>query len=176
MCKIFDNFEKTEKLQQDRKKTFSRKNAEWLNKDFVLLLEVLENAFENLPITSSVGQPQTSFKQSSKRSKRRGSTTAKEHETTALTYAAQMNLWAEGKVYDAKLIAEALHITLRRARRIREAWQKINFVVQHTPDEAFSLFIETKLTKSHYTIRMQAKQKKADIYPNYLKLRAAKQE
>jgi hypothetical protein len=70
-CKIFNNFEKKEKYEQERK-TFSRKkNAEWLNKRFVSVLEVFENALENLPVTSSVGQSQKSFEQSSERSKRR---------------------------------------------------------------------------------------------------------
>ena len=55
-------------------KYFLEKNADWLNKDSVLLLEVFENSLENLLI-SSLGQQQTSFEQSSERSKRREEST-----------------------------------------------------------------------------------------------------
>jgi len=44
-------------------------------------------------------------------------------------------------------------------------------MVLHSTDEALSLFIEMKLTKSQYMVRRQAQQKTAHIYPSYPKLR-----
>jgi len=42
------------------------------------------------------------------------------------------------------LTGEALDTTPRRARRIREASQRMNVTVLHTPDEALSLFTKKK--------------------------------
>jgi hypothetical protein len=55
-----------------------------LNKDFLLLPEVFANVLENLPSASGVGRPQTLFKQSSERTKRRKTQQLrKEHKTEA---------------------------------------------------------------------------------------------
>jgi hypothetical protein len=87
-----------------------------------------------------------------------------------------MNLRREGNRDAAKLNSEALDTTPTRATKIRKVWQKINVMVPYIPDEAFSLFIETKLTNSQYMeIRRQAK-KERTFYPNYHKLTAAKEE
>ena len=88
-----------------------------------------------------------------------------------------MSLRSAGKTDAAQLLKEAVDTTPTRATRIRKAWQKRSTVESYTPEEALSLFIETKLTKSQYMkIKTQARLKGANIYPNYQKLKAAKEQ
>ncbi|KAF2905743.1 hypothetical protein ILUMI_00433 [Ignelater luminosus] len=132
-----------------------------------------------MPSSSGVRRLQKTFLESSKRTKRRiTEELQKHHETQKLTYAAHMSLRSAGETDAAKLMNEALDTTPTTATRIRKAWlQQKETIVTYTPEKTLSLFIETKLTKNHYMkIRTQAKLKNADIYPNYHKLRAAKEQ
>jgi hypothetical protein len=88
-----------------------------------------------------------------------------------------MNLRSAGHKDSAKLFYEAVETTPTRPSRMREAWTKSNEdqIKPYTSDEALALFIDTRLTKSQpVKIRVQAKARKADIYPSYHKVQAAK--
>ena len=64
---IFRRWESNNSIE----KYFVEQNSKRLNKDFVLLPKVLLSTSQDLPITSPLGRPQTSYEQSSERSIRR---------------------------------------------------------------------------------------------------------
>lgn len=157
---------------------FERKNAEWLNGDFKFPKIAEDLPDINQPSTSRSGRPKLSFEESSERSKRRKTKDlAGKHGRQQLTHAVQVSLKSAGEKDAAKLVKEALQTTPTRSSKIAEAWmKKQKTVVPYTPDEALSLFVETKMTKSQYLkIRLGAKSRRVNIYPNYHKLRVAKE-
>jgi len=94
--------------------------------------------------------------------------------TEELVYAAQLSLKESGNANASKLLKESTCTTSTRALKIQTAnttFQNIKLVQIYSEEEALALIIDAKLTKSQYTlIRLQAKQKNANIYPAYNKV------
>lgn len=95
-----------------------------------------------------------------------------------LVYATQISLKDHGKNDESKLLKESTSTTPTRAHKIRNAYKNLttlNEIVPYSEDEALALVMDVKLTKSQYIlIRLQAKNKKAHLYPSYNNVRVAK--
>lgn len=150
---------------------FEKLNNDWLQKSF-------QPPDIHLPNTSS-GRPKIPFSSVSEKTKRRRTELLRKSiDVNELTYAAQVSLKEHGKEDEGKLLKEATTTTPTRAHKIRNAYKKsvtLKEIKPYSVDEALALVIDTKLTKSQYTlIRLQAKNKNANLYPSYNNVREAK--
>lgn len=121
-----------------------------------------------------------SFSEASDRTKRR-----KTEELRATTpsnqiyFAAKVALQKEGKRAAAKLLEEATTASNDTPIKILNVYRKslkgTDKVVRFTEDEALAHMIKCRLTKESYKItRLAMKERKADVFPSYDKIRAAK--
>lgn len=167
------------------KNNFLSKYSTWLHKEVIITLPApptpLEAAGEVAelprPSTSRAGRPAKDYKLSSDRSKRRKtSELIKNISTPEITHAAKMKLRSTGQHTAAKLVEEAIETTPTRAIKIREAWKrKGTSPIPFSADRALSLLVDCKSSRKTYEIhRMFAKANRANIYPPYYKVQAAK--
>ncbi|XP_025411419.1 uncharacterized protein LOC112684234 [Sipha flava] len=147
----------------------------WLNKKFIF-----SEVSKSLPM-SHVGRPKVLFSKACDKTKRHKTQTLRtSNSTEELVYAAQLSLKETGNVDAAKLLKEATSTTPTRALNIQRAYtafQNVKPVQMYSEEDALALIIDAKLTKSQYTlIRLQAKQRNANIYPAYNKILEAKSQ
>lgn len=166
---------------------FRRKYSTWLQKEFIFNLAA-PRATEEAPTTISEearpstsrkrrGRPTKPYTSSSVRSKRRKTADLlKNISTPELAHATKMKLRTMGKTEAAKVVEEATETTPTRAIKIRKAWKRKGASpIQFSADQALSLLVECKESrKSYETHRMFAKANRANIYPPYYKVQAAK--
>lgn len=152
--------------------TFIIKSRSWLNKEFKIPDSVLclcRNSDNNRDDSFSVGRPTVSFDNASNRTKRRKiAKLLSSHSLTEIVSATCTGVHDEGKRKLAKHIAEVVaggHIPKLESPIIR----------RYTDDEALSFFVEEKFSTFQYKMmRMQSKERGADLYPNYHQILEAK--
>lgn len=150
---------------------FKSKNQQWLKSK--LKVEYTSSVI----ICSKPGRPPLDFSECSERTKRRKTESLHSKYTSKqLTYAAQMQLREEGKIYSAAIIKDIVFSSPERATKYKNAYDKLDTTPSvYTPDKALSLVVEAKLTKFQYNIiRNTAKQNNCNIYPNYETITVAK--
>lgn len=176
---VLEKFIKTLELRRkpchrDRGK-FLFKNEDWLK----LSIKLDHTA---VPGPSVLGGPHKPFEELCKRSqqmkvKNLVSTTS----TEKLSFATQVSLRKCGKRTAANIVKDVTQQTsLKRAKSYKRAYSSAQSgdqeVLPFTPEEALSLIITTKSSKSTYlAYRAAAKQCKADIYSAWSKILSAKQ-
>lgn len=153
---------------------FQNKNQSWLE----IRIEFPCNP-EPFAIRKRSGRPPADFSGISERSKRRKTEALRsQFSPQELSYAAQMQLRAEGKLDSAAVMKDIVFSTPKRATKYKEAYAKISqSVIPYSSDKALSIVVEAKLTKFQYNIiRNAAKDNNSNIYPNYETITAAKKK
>jgi hypothetical protein len=126
------------------------------------------------------GRQEKTFSESSERSRRRKTEgLRKTTSTEEMSFATAMSLRGSGNPSAAKLIHEAVTATPTRASKICQSGSEKKggtAMWKYSEDEALCLLIDAQLSKRQYTtIRLEAKAKRAEIYPAYNNVRAAKE-
>lgn len=141
------------------KEAFISKYVKWLD----LTIKFQKN------ITRHKGRPKISFQDSSERTKRlktghlRSATSTQE-----LAYATQMSFRAEGNVMASKILKDISNVPQKAEEYCTALNNNKKSHSKLTSDEALSLIIEAKLSKSQYNlIRNQVKEKNCDVFPAY---------
>lgn len=165
------------------KQLFERMNEKWLNVDFILPNIMPSDLLKNeQPSTSTNtrGRPKKSFNDLGTKSKIRNTTELRNtYSTDELAFATKVSLRDSGLNDASKLVEESTMTTPTRATKIRILYKQSqtskNELQKYTNDEALALLVDLKLTKYQYqNLRIQAKNKNANIYPTYNSVRDAK--
>ena len=128
---------------------------------------------------ASVGRPTKNFGQCSAKSRKRKIQPILDMAThKEICFAAETSLRAQGKRDAAVLLKQATQYSPKRANKIKQSYRlSQKGVVQYTPEEALTLYVDAKMTKHQYkTIYAQAKSRNAKIYPSYNKVAQAKKD
>lgn len=153
---------------------FILKSKAWLGKRFEIPRSVFSCSHNrigdsNSSSSSSVGRSKISFVDASERTKRRKcAELMSSHSAEELISAGCKKLHKDGNSEVAKSFAKAVS-----AKQVPE---HVNSNIRpYTDEEALSFFVEGKLTKFQYKlIRLQAKERGADLYPSYHHILEAK--
>ncbi|XP_036148284.1 uncharacterized protein LOC118647442 [Monomorium pharaonis] len=156
---------------------FIKKSRSWLDKEFIIPNSLLSFRKNKMNITESAcsgkrGRPKVPFEDASERTKRR-------HCSELLSS------------YSVEQVASAATRTLRKDDK-RQVAHFVNNIIssgsipkqpekpenrQYSEDQALSLLIRGKLTKSQYNlIRLGAKEMGSDLYPSYKRILEAKKQ
>lgn len=153
--------------------TFVLKSRSWLNKDFTIpdsiLCLVRDSGSNRDNSSSSTGRPTISFDNSSDRTKRRKvAKLLSSHSLPEIVSATCTGVRNEGKRKLANHIAQ--HVASGHIPKL------VSPVIRtYTDDEALSFFVEGKFSKFQYKMmRIQSKERGADLYPNYHRILEAK--
>ncbi|XP_071635291.1 uncharacterized protein [Temnothorax longispinosus] len=165
---IFDLKDKWQKSKRTES-VFFKTYGEWLGVFISFGLK------EENKETDIGGRPSTSFEDSSERSKRRKTENLRTQSSTEeLSYAAQMNLRAEGKVDAAKILKHVTSSSPSKAKRYRKNFQYFEEDI-FTPDEALSLFVELKFSRNKYQLlRNACLRKRSKLFPSYKEILKSK--
>ncbi|CAI6363407.1 unnamed protein product [Macrosiphum euphorbiae] len=133
----------------------------------------------SLPSTSTVnvGRPTKPFIQSSDKTKRRKiKSILNENSKDKIIFATKTILYSDGNRAAADLLKQSTEYSPQRALKIKHTYNnRLSVVKPYTADEALALIIDAKLTKFSYSmLRKGSKQRKADIYPSYNKIKESK--
>lgn len=156
--------------------TFLIKNEKWLQLEFNIPF-IAKNEIGCQPSTSR-GRPSKSFFDLSERSKRRKTEYLRKTTTSeVLICAAKNTLHSEGKRAAAQILSQITEYSPRRAIKIKNIYKNSSkTVMPYTEDEALAFIVDTRMTKDAYQItRLGAKQRGANIYPAYHRIRLAKE-
>ncbi|XP_011867852.1 PREDICTED: uncharacterized protein LOC105561999 [Vollenhovia emeryi] len=140
---------------------FFQKFDEWLNVpvSFAIENEGLKTSTEN-----TMGRPSTSWDDLSDRLKRRRTEkVGKEHTVHELAYATQMGLRASGNLHASKVIRDVTEGSPSKASRYRKSMERVSEDVL-SGNEALSLVVEGKMTKSQYQLIRSVSVKKIVNY------------
>lgn len=164
---------------------FRKYNEKWLNLNFNIALPPrelhcnLSTSEMSLPSTSTVnvGRPIKPFIQSSDKTKRRKiKSILNENSKDKIIFATKTILYSDGNRAAADLLKQSTEYSPQRALKIKHTYNiRLSVVKPYTADEALALIIEAKLTKFSYSmLRKGSKQRKADIYLSYNKIKESK--
>lgn len=159
---------------------FLIQNEKWLKLDFNIPIK--ENNEVICQPSTSRGRPRKTFLDLSERSKRRQTEFLRKTTTNEeLIWATKSSLFAEGKRASADLLSQVTKYSPRRAIKIRKIYKnsqnKFKSITPYTEDEALAFIIDTRMTKdSYHKTRLGAKQRGANIYPSYDRIRLAKEK
>ena len=126
-----------------------------------------------------VGRPKRAFEDCSMNTKRKKvSALRKGEDTSSLSLAIEMNLRAEGKVAEAKIIKEMLHDSPGCASRmVKDRKSSNDELIPYSPTDALALIIDADLSRRGYQVlRKQAMKRNSNLYPSYKLIQKAKQE
>lgn len=168
------------------KARFMKRFADWLNREIQLTetdFEVLPNEGETLQenVASccySNGRPKKEFTEGSTRSKRRKTEAIREeYSTEALAFATQMKFRKDGNLKAANILKEITEQNATAAGQHNIGDSNRVKEIPFSPIEALSLIVNTKMSKSNYTlIRNLHKSKNCTLYPPYRRILEAKLE
>lgn len=152
-----------------KEERFLENNQQWLNE--IMYFDGSKEDGSPPQATSKethMGRPKQQFIQSSERTKRRRTKDIRSQSSTEeLSYATQMTLRIQGNVEAAKIVKEVTSSSLSKARKYRKSLEFIPEVT-FSADEAVSLVIEQKLSRSQYQgLWSMSKKKKCILYPSY---------
>jgi len=149
---------------------FMNKYKEWLETEFKF------PDIKNDQTSKTVGRPSKEFSDLKNRTKSKRVKAIVDGLTTPeLIFATQTKLYKAGKRDCAELLKEAT-ITPTRASKIKTNIKNHNKPIPYSDDEALCCLIDKRLTKNQYIgLRLEAKQRNANIYPSYNSILQAKQ-
>ncbi|KAL4104515.1 hypothetical protein QTP88_019810 [Uroleucon formosanum] len=164
---------------------FRKYNEKWLNLNFNIALPPRElhcnpsTSEMSLPSTStaSVGRPIKPFIQSSDKTKRRKiKSILNENSNDKIIFATKTILYSDGNRAAADQLKQSTEYSPQRALKIKHTYNnRLSVVKSYTADEVLALIIDAKLTKFSYSmLKKGSKQRKADIYPSYNKIKESK--
>ncbi|XP_011867945.1 PREDICTED: uncharacterized protein LOC105562053 [Vollenhovia emeryi] len=165
MGRLVSEFKKRWQQVSRNETKFFQKFDQWLNVpvSFTIENEGLKTSMEN-----TMGRPSTSWDHLSDRSKRRRTEKIrKEHTVHELAYATQMGLRASGNLHASKVIRDVTEGSPSKASQYRKSMERVSEDVL-SGNEALSLVVEGKMTKSQYQlIRSVSVKKNCKLYPPY---------
>lgn len=151
---------------------FLRKNSEWLNTE-------IQVPADPVILPKKRGRPTKGFDDSSVKSKRRKVQNIIENfSPNEITFAAQKSLQSQGKRSGAQILKKIDSSPANISTCIKKSIESPpKTPVKYSKEEALALYINGKFTKSSYSeMRQGAKERNADIYPSYNKIKEAKVE
>jgi len=128
--------------------------------------------------STSRGRPSKSFFDLSERSKRKKTEYLRKMTTSeVLICAAKNTLYSEGKRAAAQMLSQITEYSPCRVIKIKNIYKNSSkTVMPYTEDEALAFIVDTRMTKDVYQItRLGAKQRGANIYHAYHRIRLAKE-
>lgn len=154
------------------KDRFIQTHAKWLS----LQMKFFKRSNQVKRKSSNKGRPKVSFEDSSDRSKRMKTSNLRNTSSAVeLAYATQMNFRAEGNNQAAKILKDITNTPSKAHEYCNALKNQTTTYTKLSADEALSLLIEAKLSKSQYNlIRRQVKEKNCHIYPSYDEILKAK--
>lgn len=161
---------KTWKNCNRTRKVFENKYSDWLDKSIIFVED------EEKPGPSR-GRPSKHFMDlGDQRKKQKLLPLLQKYSTEELTFAARRSLEASGRRNASQILKELSEP--EKVSKIKKAISTPTLgPIKYTPEEALGLFIDSRLTKKSYIIMQQgAKQRNANIYPNYNVLLEAKKK
>lgn len=141
---------------------FLKKFEDWLKQFIILVDEQLQELGPSSELTSQSrsSRPLVHFSDASERTKRRKTEDIrKERSSKELAYATRMSLRAEGKSDVAHVLKNIVFGSPSKTTKYRNSLERIQ-EQRLSDDEAFSLIIECRLSKSQYQILSQTSQAK----------------
>lgn len=149
---------------------FLSRFEEWLNFPVIFIDEAPKEP-------STAGRVSSEWEDLSDRSKRRRTENVRsEFSAKELAYATQMSFRASGQLDASKLVKDVAEGSPSKSTRYLESMKSSKPDVL-SPDEALSLLVECKLSKSQYkTIRSVSIAKNSKLYPSYEQVQKAKEK
>lgn len=137
---------------------FLQNNQSWLDASISFLLKK----------ETKRGRPETSFDFCSERTKRLKTKDLREtNSLSALAYATQMSLRAQGNPQASKIVKEITTLSPERANKYKEAYKKSlepQKVSMNSGEDALSVLVDAKLSRNKYEI---VREKALEKFPSY---------
>ena len=148
-------------------KFFEKKNQKWLDMTLILY---------HFTSTSDIGRPKKDFGDLCPKAQiKQVSTLMKQATCEQLMVATSSSLYKSGMRTASKIVA-TLNTDETAAQQIKKSLDTpVKLPVPFSPEEALALYVDVGHTKHTYQrTRLSAKERNADIYPNYHRLQKAK--
>lgn len=163
--------------KQRRTDLFLNTYGDWLGEEIELDM-IYETSLVGIP-SSSLGRPQKTFEDCSKKTKKRKiKHLVQEYSQGQLSYAAELSVRASGKRDAASLIQEVASSSPRRATSYKKTRKRVlmrNEQRPYTPEEALAFFVSNHLTVQTYkNMQQEAKERGFNLYPSYDKVARVK--